>query len=311
MKKDFYMPSSDGKTQLHGIIWKPERKIRGIFQLCHGMSEYIDRYDYFAEFLNSRGFLVLGHDHLGHGHSVTCKEHYGFFHETDGNKMLIRDIDNIMNTAKKQYPHLPYVMLGHSMGSFLLRQYLHTCSGKNISAAILVGSGQKSKFLIRLGILLSEYIAKRKGPMYRSLFLWKLSLGACNKKFQPSVTPVDWLTRDKKLCKKYTEDPLCNFIFTASAYRDLFKGMMTNYDKDNLKKIPEKLPIMIIGGSMDPIGDFGKGIPKIKKTLVNTGHSEIKTVLIPDGRHEILNEINKKEVFEIILDFAENHISFP
>ena len=124
MKREFQYPSRDGVTQIHAIEWEPEGEIHAVMQLCHGMVEFIDRYDAFAKYLNEHGIYVVGHDHLGHGKSVQNEEYYGYFHKTNGNEYVIGDIHKLREITQKKYPDKPYFMLGHSMGSFLIRQYM-------------------------------------------------------------------------------------------------------------------------------------------------------------------------------------------
>lgn len=162
VKNEFYYPSKDGTTQIHAIEWIPDGKVAAVLQMCHGMVEHIDRYDEFARFLAEKGYYVVGHDHLGHGKSVTSKDKLGFFHESKGNTYVIGDIHHLRKITKKKYKDVPYFMLGHSMGSFLLRQYLGLY-GDGISGAIVMGTGSKSNLLLTAGKVLCRIIAFGKG----------------------------------------------------------------------------------------------------------------------------------------------------
>ena len=182
VKNEFYYPSKDGTTQIHAIEWIPEGKVVAVLQMCHGMVEHIDRYDEFARFLAEKGYYVVGHDHLGHGKSVTSKDKLGFFHESKGNTYVIGDIHHLRKITKKKYKDVPYFMLGHSMGSFLLRQYLGLY-GDGISGAIVMGTGSKSNLLLTAGKVLCRIIAFGRGWEYRSKLVNNMAFGGFNKKF--------------------------------------------------------------------------------------------------------------------------------
>ena len=217
MKREFYFPSSDGVTQIHAIEWLPDGDVKAVLQICHGMVEYVDRYDGFAKYLAERGFLVVGHDHLGHGESVQDEDHLGFFHETFGNKYVISDIHRLRLETEKKFQSVPYFMMGHSMGSFLLRQYL-TLRADGLAGAIIMGTGYMPNGLLTAGQLVCKAIASVKGWNYRSEFVNQLGMGGYNKQFEPSDSTKDWITSDEEMRKAYEADPLCSFIFTVNGY---------------------------------------------------------------------------------------------
>ena len=176
MKKDFNFLSADGRTRSHGIIWIPEGEVRAILQICHGMVEYIDRYDEFARYLNGHGYLVIGHDHLGHGKTAAKPEEYGHFPEEYGNDYVIGDIHRVRRVGEKNYPDLPYFMLGHSMGSFLLRQYL-TMYADGLAGAIIMGTGEHSMAELNMGQKLCKGLAAVRGWHYHRPLVHKMSVG--------------------------------------------------------------------------------------------------------------------------------------
>ena len=196
-KREFFFKSCDGATKIHAVEWIPDGEIRAVLQICHGMTEHIDRYDDFAKYLAARGVYVAGHDHLGHGQSVQGEEYYGYFHETEGNACVISDIHKLRYWIKKHHPQCPYFMLGHSMGSFLLRQYLVRYS-EGLSGAIIMGTGYHSVPEVMAGQALCRLIAAFRGWKYRSQIVNAIGFGGFNRRFTPCETELDWLMPIKK-----------------------------------------------------------------------------------------------------------------
>ncbi len=300
MKKEFYYPSKDGLTQIHAIEWIPETQVRGILQIAHGMVEYIDRYDRFAAFMAAQGFYVVGNDHLGHGKSVTDESQLGYFAKHDGNFCVLSDMHKLREDTKAKYPDVPYFLLGHSMGSFLARQFIEKY-GEGLSGAIIMGTGYQPMATLDLGIALTAVFNKLMGGHYRSTTINNMALGAYNASFEPARTKNDWLTKDEKIVDAYTANPLNQFIFTVNGYYNLFRGMRYAQRKVNLDKIPKDLPILVISGQNDPVGEFGKGPKIIAETYRETGIKDVTLKLFPDDRHEILNELDKEAVDKYIL----------
>ncbi|MCI5869120.1 MAG: alpha/beta hydrolase [Dorea sp.] len=305
MKQEFYYPSRDGKTQIHAIEWIPEGEMKGVLQICHGMVEYINRYDEFAEFMAGHGYYVTGHDHLGHGKSIQTEEDLGYFNEIRGNQYVIGDIHKLRELTMKKHPGVPYYMLGHSMGSFLLREYL-TMYGTGLAGAIIMGTGYQGALVLNAGQLICRVLAAFKGWKYRSKFVDNLSFGSYNKKFEPAETTKDWITSDKERKKKYVEDPLCSYMFTLGAYYQMFEGMKVLTRKDSIARIPKELPILFVSGEDDPVGAFGKGIIKVYEKYKSAGIHNLSIHLYKGDRHEILNEVNRKDVYEDLRRWIES-----
>lgn len=307
MKSDLYFTSSNNKNKIHLSIWRPDGNPKAILQIAHGMAEYIDRYNDFAEFLNAHGILVAGNDHLGHGGSVSSKEEYGYFSEKDGNNCLIEDLHYVTQTVKKDYPEVPYFLLGHSMGSFYCRQYI--CKyGNELDGAIVMGTAFQPKAAAEAGKAMCRLIALFRGWHYRSSFINNMAFGSYNKAFQPARTPTDWLSRNEESVDKYNADEKCGFMFTLNGYYNMFHGLTCLCDDDLLKKIPETLPVLITSGGNDPVGNFGKGVTAVYEQYKKLGLKDVTLKLYPDARHEILNEINKDEVYKDLLHWLEEHI---
>ena len=303
-KREFTFLSKDGKTAIHAIEWKPEGEIKGILQICHGMVEFIDRYDAFASFLNKQGYLVIGHDHLGHGKSVTSEAEYGYFGHPDGNAYVIEDIHALRQSTQQQYPALPYFILGHSMGSFLTRQYLTTYA-EGLSGAIIMGTGSQPQAVLGLAKGICSSMAKIKGWHYRSEFVNNLAMGSYNKPFEPTRTSADWLTKDEAIVDAYLANPWCTFVFTINGYYQMFSGIeIAQRDAD---KVPKTLPMFIVSGKDDPVGNFGKGVKQVYEDYQAKGIKDIVMKLYVDDRHEILNETDKHAVYVDILTWMDQH----
>lgn len=282
-----------------GFIWKDEQvNPRGIVLICHGMAEHIQRYDDFANFLAKNGYIVYGYDQRGHGASITNPEDMGYMSDIDNFKILVSDVREIVNYICGQEEELPIYLFGHSMGSFVSLRYIELF-GTTINGCILSGSALNKGLKINMGYSLANLIVKFKGRRYRSKLLNNLSFGAYNKNFNNPRTDFDWLSRDEKQVDAYVNDPLCGQLFTASFFKDLLGGFKNIYK--NIEIIPNELPILIFSGSKDPVGENGKSIINLYNKLIETGIADVTFKLYDDGRHEMLNEFNKDEVYKDIL----------
>ena len=304
MKQEFYYPSRDGLTQIHAIEWIPKTEVRGILQIAHGMVEFIDRYDRFATFMASQGFYVAGNDHLGHGKSVTDESQLGYYARHDGNACLLGDMQHLREEARRKYPDVPYFLLGHSMGSFLAREFIEMF-GEGLSGAIIMGTGYQSMATLNLGIGLAGVIQLIRGGHFRSKMINNTALGSYNASFEPARTKSDWLTRDEAVVDAYEANPLNQFMFTVNGYYNLFRGLRYAERKANLKKIPGDLPILVVSGQNDPVGEFGKGPRLVAEAYQKIGIKDVTLKLFPDDRHEILNELDKEAVDRYLLDWIE------
>lgn len=307
MKREFTYPSKDGRTQIHAIEWIPEGEVRGVVQIAHGMVEFIDRYDRFARVLAAQGFYVTGNDHLGHGKSVTGEEELGYFAQHDGNLCVIGDMHWLRKKTEKTYPDVPYFMFGHSMGSFLVRQYIEMY-GEGLAGAVIMGTAYQPKQTLNAGILMTGVLEKMRGGHYRSNLVNNMALGSYNKSFEPAHTTADWLTRDEAVVDAYVAEPLCQFTFTVNGYNNLFRGMRFAQEAQNLAKIPKDLPILVLSGANDPVGNFGKGPEQVAQSYRETGIRDVTFKLYPEDRHELLNELDKENVDRDILSWLGAHM---
>ena len=306
-KQEFNFPSSDGITTIRGVVYIPDGDIKAILQISHGMVEFIDRYDDFAKYLTDKGILVTGNDHLGHGGSVTSEDNWGYFHEDEGYKKVLEDLYTVTKITKEKYPNKPYFLLGHSMGSFYARRYLFTY-GEELDGAIIMGTAWQEKITVKTGKLLCKLIGLFKGSKYRSKFINNMALGPYNKKWEPSITHNDWLTKDEKIVEWYSNEPKCSFIFTLNGFYNLFSVLDDVCDKNNIAKVRKDLPVLFMAGQDDPVGNFGKGVKKTYDTFKEVGIKDVSIKLYPNDRHEILNETDKDIIYEDLYSFINKHI---
>ncbi|MBR3630257.1 MAG: alpha/beta hydrolase [Oscillospiraceae bacterium] len=307
MKHDFYYPSHDGKTIIHAAEWLPKGKPSAILQLCHGMCEHIGRYDDFASFLAENGFYVVGNDHLGHGASVISEEELGYFAEKDGNLCVLKDLHTLRRTTERRFPHVPYFILGHSMGSYLLRQYIARC-GKGLTGVIVMGTGSETAASLAAGKAICRSLASVRGWHFRSKIVDAMVLGEYSKAFSPYRTVGDWLTRDEAIVDACMADPLCNYVFTVNGYYNLFLAVEDAQSEPVIAAIPKNLPILIISGEKDPVGNFGKGVREVFRTYQTAGIVDLEIKLYEDDRHEILNELDRDEVYQYLLRWLMLHL---
>lgn len=298
--------STDSKNNLNVIIWETEKEPIGVLQIVHGMAEYIDRYDNFAKYMTEHGFNVIGHDHLGHGHSVSDEHDYGFFAEENGDKIIIEDMHSVTQYAREKWEELPNFILGHSMGSFCLRQYL-TKYSNDVFGAIIMGTGWIPSAAALLGKTIATNTCKSKGSHTVNPLLIKLTLEPYNKPFEPARTNCDWLSRDEKQVDLYVNDKLCGFDFTAGAYKDFFTILEKIAKNRQLIGMRKSLPILITSGSVDPVGGK-KACEKLNAQYKRCGIDDVTLKLWENDRHEILNELDKSDVYDYIYNWLKSKI---
>ncbi len=303
-KEEFYIKSRNGKDQLYCNHWLAEGQTKAVVQISHGMIEHIRRYDAFARFLIEHQIAVIGHDHLGHGCSAEKPEARGYFSDKDGSNFVIRDMYQITRYARKRYPGIPIILLGHSMGSFFVRKYI-TVFGNRINGVILLGTGNYTFMEAAAGRTLAVILGKIKGNHYRSWLLYQLMLGSMNRRIANVRTPHDWLSRDTDIVDAYEKDELCQFRFTTSACNDLFQILAELAAKKYFERIPKLLPILIASGKEDPVGQYGKGVQKVYEQFKDLGIRDLEIKLYDEMRHELLNEIGREEIYQDILSWLE------
>ncbi len=298
-KKEISVPSSDGLHMLKGVTYIPQGEIKGIFHLVHGMREYIGRYEHFLPFFAENGFVCVGYDHLGHGNTANEGE-LGFIAQKGGYKYLIEDVYRFAEHIKSEFPDLPYILMGHSMGSFIVR--LAATRYRGIADKLIICGTAGSNPVASVGIALARILAKIKGSRAYSPLIESMAFGSYNKYFEGD-TPYEWLTKDKEVIAKYQADKFCNYHFTISALADL----ITLTYKCNLNTwyidMPKKLPILLVSGADDPVGNYGKGVREVYNKLKKSGAEDVTIHLYENCRHEIHNDSCKEESRNDILEF--------
>ena len=282
-REDKQFKSSSGICNIHAVIWYPDsdvyKKPVGVIQIAHGMIDHIERFEEMAEYFTGKGFVVAGNDHLGHGDSVNSDEDLGYFAKGNhGADFLIKDMHRLTLIMKKNYPDLPYVLIGHSMGSYMSRKYA-SIYGDELDGVIFLGTGNQPKAVVDSGLKLAHIAKLVRGERYRSELLNTIMFGAYNKRIKDNRTANDWLTKDTKIVDEYLSDPKCSYKFTANAYIGFLNVIKYDIDKKNIAKTPDKLPVLFASGLEDPVGDYGKGVKKARTAEQHDGE-----IHEPDGR---------------------------
>lgn len=303
MREDLWFKSK-GKGNIHGCRWATVEKPRAVVQIVHGIAEYIERYDEFANFLTKAGFLVVGEDHMGHGQSIRGGSVQGYFH--GGWFSAVEDTYQLLKDTMAAYPGVPYILLGHSMGSFMTRTILCTHPDSGISAAVICGTGwQPAANLAGLVKLLNKVVLKN-GEAVPNPRIERLVFGSYNRKVEHPRTAYDWINRNSRAVDEYVADPLCGFIPSGGLMMEMVKGIGYIQRKTSLATMNKDLPVFFIAGGDDPVGDYGKGVRKAAEAFRRAGMSKVKERIYPLCRHEILNEINKAEIWEDVLEWMES-----
>ena len=309
VKEEFYFDSRDGKSRIHAVRYRPEDtgQVRCVLQVVHGMAEYVERYEEFAAYLVERGFVVTGDDHLGHGKSVGQGGKQGYFCEQDPATVLVRDVHRLKKLTEELYPGVPYVLMGHSMGSFITRNYL--CRyGTGISGAVIMGTGMQPKAVLDMARLVAGIQKLFCGSGHVSRLLDRLAFGGYGRGITDRRTAFDWLSRDRERVDRYIADPMCGFTFTVNGFGALFELVLRLYSPENLAAVPRELPVFMVSGDADPVGDYGKGVRRAYDSLVAAGLTDIRLKLYPGGRHELLNETNRSQVMQDICRWVEENV---
>lgn len=309
VKEEFYFDSRDGRSRLHAVRYRPEgpEQVRCVLQVVHGMAEYVERYEEFAQFLVERGFVVTGEDHLGHGKSVGENGKFGYFCEQDPATVLVRDAHRLKKLTQERYPDAPYVIMGHSMGSFIVRNYI--CRyGTGIEAAVIMGTGMQPCAVLGMAKLLVGIQKLLGGSRHVSRVMDKMAFGGYGRKIREPRTSWDWLSRDEKRVERYIADPMCGFPFTVNGFGALFTLVSRLYNKESLKAVPKDLPVFMVSGDADPVGDYGKGVRKAYDSLAAAGLEDISLKLYEGGRHELLNESNRAQVMQDVFEWISKKV---
>lgn len=307
--EEFSLPSTDGSSTCVGTLWMPaEGEPRCLFQISHGMCEHIGCYDRSACDLARRGFAVYGIDHIGHGRTQPDASQRGVFDPANGNDQIIEDQHAVRQLMAGRFGDLPLVLLGHSMGSFVARCYIAR-HGEGLAGAIIMGTAWMDQGLIRALGTMTGLIARFKGWSYRSKLIDGMGAGGYNKAFEGTgaQTGFEWLSRDEAKAIAYRDDPDCGWMFSVSGYRMLSKLLGECCDPKRIAGVPKDLPVLVISGSKDPVGEDGVGPAKAFRALREAGVEDCTLEVIAGARHEVLNETNRDEVIDILCEWIEEH----
>ncbi len=299
---DYSFTAEDGKL-ISAKKWEIQNP-KGIVQILHGMADHISRYNEFAEFLNSRGFLVAGEDHRGHGETAGTLENTGYFADSDGWNKVIRDNLRLADWLRDENPDIPYYIFGHSMGSFLTRKIIAEHPEK-IAKVILSGSGDFSDIQVKLLTGIAKIQKIFFGKKAEAKLLDKLSFSKLNDQFKPGRTGFEWISRDEAKVDEYLADPFCGFICRIGLYMDFADGISFLKSDKAFKDTPNNLPILFYSGDHDPVGGNGSLISAVAEKYKSFGCNNVELVLNKDGRHESLNEINRDEIYKFMADWLE------
>ncbi|MBR5246728.1 MAG: lysophospholipase [Clostridia bacterium] len=304
LTKEYTFPSVSGLSDIYAQSAAPidYGSIKGVVQISHGMAEYSNRYSRFALELCKAGYAVFISDHVGHGASVKDRDMLGFFGEENGEETFIDDLKAVSDMAKSEYPNLPFFMLGHGMGSLIARKYTAKY-GYLLDGVIYSGTSGENPAL-GVGLLIANAMIKQNGPMHRSDVLDTIAFGAYNRKTKKR-TERDWSTRDEAEVDKIIADELCGYKYTVSGMKVLFTTLKQVSTRRWYNTIPLSMPIFLISGSMDPVGDYSKGVKEVYRMLKKTGHRNVSMKIYEGARHEILNEINRDEVYADIIEWLD------
>lgn len=301
-KTDGFFESSDKEHKIYYRVWEGGGHARAVLQIAHGMCEHSERYDEFAEYLCERGIVVCALDHLGHGKSVADQSELGYFGKKGSYTFLAEDQDALRTLMRKKYRRLPYVIFGHSMGSFVVRDYI-TRFGGNVDGAVICGTAGTNK-AVGMGIKLADLICLFRGRKYRSQMIRNIAFNGYNSRFTAEEGEYGWLTRNSDARKAYEDDGLCGYCFTAGGYAEMFRLLKEISGAEWAERVPLSLPIYIIAGGDDPVGDYAEGVREVYGLLDDHEQCNLGMKIYEGMRHEILNEIGREEVMEDVLDFV-------
>ncbi len=297
--------AADG-TDLFTHRWLPDGDARAVVVVAHGMAEHSARYGRLAEALTAAGYAVYAPDHRGHGRTASAADH-GYFGDARGWDTVVADLRSVADHAHGEHPGLPVFLLGHSMGSFLARSFVIEDSGA-LAGLVLSGTAGDPGMLGKVGAGVAATEARLRGRRHTSTLMDKLTFGQYNAAFKPNRTDFDWLSRDDAEVDAYVADPLCGNTFTSGFFSDLLGGLATINDAKRVAAVRRDLPVLIVAGDQDPVGDGGKGPRAVAQQYRDAGLTDVTSTLYPGARHEVFNETNRDEVVADVLRWLDAHV---
>ena len=300
--KEWFRPASSGWGRIFSRRWV-DGAPRALLVIAHGMAEHSGRYGHFARFLAENGFAVYMNDHAGHGRSAQIKGHFA---DENGWEHVVSDLKTLTGQAMEDYPGLPVLLMGHSMGSFLARSYLIRY-GQGLRGCVLCGTMGKNPG-VPAGKALAGLQLRLLGPHSRGDRLNALATAGYNRRIESPVNASAWLSTDDSVCRDFEADPLSNFPFTAAGYRDLFTGLGEISSLQWARQVPKELPVLLIAGDQDPVGRYGEGPRQVADWLLGAGLRDVRLKLYPGMRHEVLNEKGKEQVCADVLAWLNQRL---
>lgn len=299
IKDSFTLTASDGfSIVVHR--WLPDGKPNGVLQISHGMAEFAMRYDHFAEAAVKAGMAVFAQDHRGHGETAGTLDRLGYLADRGGFERVAQDLREVTLHVQGLFPGLPIFLFGHSFGSFVSQMYIERF-GDLLSGCVLSGTRGPDPLTVAGGRLMAGLVCLFRGKKRPSPFLTALSFGTYNARIPGAKSPNSWLSRDEGEVERYDASPWTGFTCTSGFYRDLMHGLSLIHRTASIRAIPRALPVLIMSGSDDPVGGYGKTVSRLAELYRAAGMGRVHLKLYEGGRHEMLNETNKAEVVADVL----------
>lgn len=307
-REDFNYLSADGKTSIHAVEWRPEGDPIAVLQIAHGVTEHILRYEELAAYFAERGFVVVGNDHLGHGTSIAEGAQPMYFGPPGSWEWVIKDMHECSRIIKEKYPNIPYIAIGSSLGSFAIRTWLIN-NPEAVDAAILAGTGQTAPVLLGFIKKVAVREGEKSGEENTTPLINKLTFENYNKGFAPNKTEFDWLCVSKTSLDEYLKDPLRGKAMSAGLFRELVDGMVFTAKKANQQQMNKEMPVLLISGAEDPVGDRGKGVERTLRSFEKAGMKDVDKKIYPGLRHDILHDEGREEIFEYLCQWIAEKMS--
>jgi len=296
---------SDDGVPLFVYRWRPDSRPRGIVHIAHGLGEHAGRYTRTAEALANCGYIVYANDQRGHGRTAPNRDELGFFAYKDGWNRAVSDLRLLVEMETQENPRVPAVLVGHSMGSFMAQQFFSQ-HGRMLAGGVLSGSNGPPDSKVHCLRVLARLERLRLGQRGRSRFLHWLSLRIANRQFRPVRTNFDWLSSDPAEVDLFNNDPLCGFVGTTQLWNDLLVGVTAVARRENVGRIPSNLPLYIFAGTRDPVSRNCRGLERLIARYRSLGLTNVQYKFYPEGRHEMLNEVQRQEVVDDLIAWLDS-----
>jgi len=279
-------------------------QLKGIIQVLHGIAEHSGRYHNLAKHLCQAGYVVVAHDHRGHGNTAQSLDELGRFDDYYGWRLVVSDTHAVNKDIRARFPNLPLIGIGHSMGGFILQTYAASYRDQ-IHAIALSAPTFTHPILARAGAVLAQIEKFRLGRRKASPIIQQLIFGNFNRPFSPARTQFDWLSRNPQAVDAYLSDEKCGFIGSTGLWQDLMEGVSDLYQPHTQAFLPTHIPFYVCAGGDDPVSNSAAGVKKLIGKLEEAGVSNLTVNIYPEARHEIFNEINQREVFRDLIRWAD------